>query len=146
MIRLPAFGIAALAFACLSLAACGSNTPGPAGWTPAGPNKWTKDGQSYVVAAVPFAGTRTDLSNQESVDVVLSHKGVKYGGTVPYPGCEGAAGLMTFTQKLPAPGAVILVGFVVVNSTSITVTYGRPIDRPSDPGAMAAMRQTVCRV
>jgi hypothetical protein len=146
MIRLPAFGIAALAFACLSLAACGSSTPGPANWSPAASNTWTKDGQSYVVASATFAGTRTDLSNQESVDVVLSHKGVRYGGTVPYPGCEGAAGLMTFTQKRPAPGTVILVGFAVVNSTSITVTYQRPADRPSDPGAMAAMRQTVCRV
>jgi len=105
-------------------------------------------GQIYVVSQVPFAGSRTDLSNQESVNVLLSHKsqGIAYHGSAPYPGCEGAAGLMTFSEKLPAPGKMILVGFMVLNGTATTVVYERPTGQAIDPAATAAIRQTVCRV
>jgi hypothetical protein len=137
--------IAAVAFACLGLAACGSNVPSPSGWTSAGPTAWAKDGQTYTQATKPWSGNLTDLANTVSVGELTSRKGLTYGGSVPFPGCEGFGGLMTFAQKSPKPGRIIQLAFMVSDSTATTVTYERSAAQPADPAAETAMHQAICR-
>ena len=147
MFRLPCVRIAAVAFACSVLAACGSSAaPSPAGWTKTGPTSWSKAGQTYQLAVAPYADSITDLANQESVDTLLTDKGLVYDGSVPYPGCEGFGGLMTFRRLHPLPKRVILLAFMVSDGNSTVVTYERGAGQPEDPTASSAMHHTICHV
>ncbi|HVS46391.1 MAG TPA: hypothetical protein VMS32_06965, partial [Verrucomicrobiae bacterium] len=133
MNRLPSVRIAAVAFACLSLAACGSYVAHPSGWTSTGTSSWSKGGQTYSQTSSAFAGSITDLASQERVDLILGNKGATYDRTDPYPDCPGLGGLMRFLQKTAKPPVAILAAFVVGNSTATVITYMRPVSQAPAP-------------
>jgi len=138
--------IAAVAFACLGLAACAWGVGHPEGWTAASANSWTKDGQTYSVATQAFDGTITDLANQETVDMLLRAKGAKFVRSDPYPDCPGLGALMTFGQTTAQGSFALLEAFVIRDSTATLITYKRPAAQAQDPAAMAAMRSAICHI
>jgi hypothetical protein len=145
MDRFRSVRIAAVAFACLSLAACGSYVAHPSGWTSSGSSAWSKGGQTYSQTSTAFSGSISDLASQERVDLILGNKGATYDRTDPYPDCPGLGGLMRFSQKTAKPPTAILAAFVVGDSTATVITYVRPATRAPDLDVMSAMRQTICR-
>lgn len=133
--------------AAISLAACSSPSPAPAGWEPAGTaqHAWRRGSgaslQTYAYTVRSFSGMLPDLASQVAIDVVLQHRGAKLRSSNPLPPCPGAAGLATFT--LPED-KTLEEGFAVHDGQARRATYVRPSGTAADPAVATAMQNLLC--
>lgn len=147
--------LTAAVIAALALSACGGE-PGP--HTRAHPDGWTSQGgantvwtnpsdprEEYTIKSNPNAtGTLKDLASTVTTNVLLRHKGSKFVRADLFPGCEGEAGLQTFTMSGPKGRDILLVAFTQWNGAALTVSYQRPAGTPVSKQALDAMTKTVC--
>ncbi len=73
----------------------------------------------------------------------MRHQGAKYGGSVPFAPCPGAAGVATFQLR---DRTTLQEGFAVEDGYSIRTTYVRPAGTPIDPNVTQAMQNLLCSV
>ncbi len=138
----------------LATSACGnsaSEPPHPAGWTQidssAGNEVWgngavlPEQQQRYEYRTAPFAGQRQDLASREAIRAVLRYPHARFQSSVPFPGCEGLAGLMTFQLQ---GGGVLEEAFAVRNGNAVTATYVYPKGATPSPDVPGAMSAAVC--
>ncbi len=130
------------AFLLAALVACGSEAGHPAGWTDAGNQTWTSNGQTFQVRTQPFSGTLKDLAGQQTINVVLQNPGVHLVNVLPFPDCPGLGGLATFTGGKPP--RTLEQAFVIRESQATLVSYTRPHGAPADQAAIGSMRSIVC--
>ena len=103
-------------------------------------------GQSYIAEKKSFDGDLKAFASQVTIDTILSHPGAKLVSSVPFPGCEGNAGLMTLDLPKSSPPSVLLLGFTVRNFSSVTASYTRPRGAAADPAVTTAMHSVICQV
>ena len=97
--------------------------------------------ETFRIAAGPFDGTLKDLASQTTTDVILQQQ-VKYRSGVPFSPCPGEAGLQTFASVPPAK--VVQAAFSVQNGRKVVAEYIRPVQKPDDAAATAALAANVC--
>lgn len=140
--------------ALLAIVACSSGAaqpPHPAGWTEVQSTPadqiWDNAAQSpqerqrYEYRIAPFTGDRQDLASREAIHAIMTYPHARMQGSVPFPGCEGLAGLMTFHLD---GGGVLEEAFTVHDGNAVTVVYLYPGGATAAPGVADAMRASVC--
>lgn len=138
----------------LATSACGggaSEAPHPPGWTQIasspGEQVWGNgavapdEQQRYEYRTEPFAGQRQDLASREAIRAAMRYPHAHFQSSVPFPGCEGLAGLMTFALQ---GGGVLEEAFAVRDGNAVTVAYVYPKGGVPSPDVPGAMRATVC--
>lgn len=143
-----------IAFLLLAASACGggsSQAPHPAGWTPIasspGDQVWGNgavapgEAQRYESRSEPFAGQRQDLASREAIRAAMRYPHAHFQSSVPFPGCEGLAGLMTFQLQ---GGGILEEAFAVRDGNAVTVSYVYPKGATPSADVPGAMRATVC--
>jgi hypothetical protein len=133
----------------VALIACSSASPAPKGWQPmpGASAAWSSGSgtttQEYLYVKQKFAGMLPDLASQVTIDALMHHPGAKYGGSIPFPPCPGAAGIATFHLR---DRTTLQEGFAVHDGYSVRVTYLRPSPTAADPNVIQAMHDVLCSV
>ncbi len=137
----------ALAAALALLAACAAGSDAPKGWQPipGASAAWSSGSgsaaQKYFYSQKQFGGALQDLASQVTIEELLSHRGAKFRGGLPFGPCPGAAGVATFQLS---DHTTLQEGFAVRNGQAVRVTYIRPTGAPVDPSVLQAMQTALC--
>jgi hypothetical protein len=129
------------------LGACSSGSPAPKNWRPeaGAANTWSigtgTQRQEYQYATTSFGGTLSDFASQVTITALTRNRGTKFGGSVPFTQCPGAAGVQTFELR---DRTTLQEAFAVRNGQAILIRYVRPTGTPVDANALQAMQKTLC--
>jgi hypothetical protein len=132
--------------ASFALGAC-AGSPGPSGWqaVPGSPDAWTTGSgasqQRFTYEKKAFSGTLQDLTSQQTIDVLLHHRGSKFQRSDVFPACPGIAAIAFFSL---GNGRTLEEGYAVEDGHAVLVGYDRPSAASPDAAAVTARERALC--